>query len=202
MILRTFTPSVVRLITGMRTTRNEEQPHPAHPHIYYSNHSSNLDFLLIWSSLPKATRLTTRPIAAADYWGSNALRSHLAKRVFQALLIERKRVTRCSSPLGPMKEILQKGESLIIFPEGTRDAGTQVSLFKSGLYHLAKQVPETQFIPVWLENAFRILPKGEILPLPLLSTVTFGQPTQITNTEDKATFLTRMRQQLLETRPL
>jgi 1-acyl-sn-glycerol-3-phosphate acyltransferase len=138
-------------------------------------------------------REKTRPVAAKDYWTVNALRRWLANDVFRALLIERRKVTSENNPLREMLAVLDAGDSLIIFPEGGRFPGPEPQKFKGGLFHLAKDRPQVQFVPVYLENLNRILPKGEILPVPLLGSITVGSPIQLESGETKADFLDRAR---------
>lgn len=198
MNIRNWLAALIRLCTGAKLAQVSHSHAPSGPRVYYANHSSNLDFLLIWATLPCALRSKVRPVAAADYWRSNCYRRFIADKVFRAILIERTRVTKNCCPLEPMLAALQQGESLIIFPEGTRDAGETLTEFKSGLFHLAKHLPKIEFVPVWLENAFRILPKGEVLPLPLISTAQYGAPTYRLPGESKLQFLSRTRSSLLE----
>jgi 1-acyl-sn-glycerol-3-phosphate acyltransferase len=160
--------------------------------VYFANHTSNLDFVLLWAALPARLREKTRPVAAHDYWTSGRLRLLLADNVFNAVLIERKQVTRANNPLAPMLAALEAGSSLIIFPEGTRAVG-QPGEFKSGIYHLAKARPQLEFIPVYIENLNRVLPKGEVLPIPILCSVRFGAPMFLADGDDKSTFITRAR---------
>ena len=97
-----------------------------------------------------------------------------------------------------MTDALDAGASLILFPEGTRNMTEERLLpFKSGLYHLAMARPQVELVPVWLENLNRMMPKGEIFPVPLLCTVTFGAPLTISAQEDKSAFLERARAALL-----
>ena len=162
--------------------------------IYFANHTSNFDALALWTVLPPRVRALTRPVAARDYWTATRLRLYLARNVFHAVLIERKKVTAHDNPIELMLEAMGQQFSLIIFPEGGRNAGPEVGPFKSGLYHLAKKLPQVEFIPVQIENLNRILPKGEVLPLPLLSRIIFGAPVQLADGEDKLTFLAKARQ--------
>ena len=68
-----------------------------------------------------------------------------------------------------------------------------MSPFKGGLFHLAKNRPDVEFIPVLVENLNRILPKGEIVPVPLLGSLRFGAPIKLGSGEEKAVFLERAR---------
>ncbi len=163
------------------------------PRIYFANHTSHLDAVVLWAALPASIRAKTRPVAAKDYWTQGALRRFLAGRGFHALLIERQNVTVRGNPLEPMLAVLDAGGSLIIFPEGTRSTGHEPKPFKSGLFHLARRRPGIELVPVFLENLNRVLPKGEILPVPMLGSVTIGAPVIIEPNESKAEFLERAR---------
>jgi len=191
---------VTRLLTGGMARWRGCAPE-AKQRIYFANHTSNLDFVLLWSALPTRLREKTRPIAAQDYW-SSSFRSFLAQRVFRAVLIERKKVTRESNPLEPMLQALSEGSSLIIFPEGTRLSGEALGPFRPGLFHLAKARPDVEFVPVYIENLNRVLPKGEFLPVPMLCSVHFGTPLVISEDELKADFLERSRNAMLSLRPI
>ena len=168
--------------------------------IYFANHTSNLDFVLLWSALPTTLRRCTRPVGAQDYW-STPIRSYFARKVFRAVLIERKQVTRANNPLTPMLNALAEGDSLIIFPEGTRLPGDELGAFKPGLHYLASARPDVELIPVFIDNLNRVLPKGEILPVPMLCSVHFGEPLTFDATESKANFLNRARAALNHLRP-
>ena len=184
--------TVVRLFTGAQARWTGCRPEPGQ-RVYFANHTSNLDFVLLWAALPRDLRERTRPIAAHDYWTASRHRLLLAEKVFRAVLIERKHVTRENNPLHQMLAALDANDSLIIFPEGGRNANGEVGEFKSGIFHLAKERPATEFIPVWIDNLSRVLPKGEILPLPVLCSVTFGSAIRRETGEDKTAFLARAR---------
>jgi 1-acyl-sn-glycerol-3-phosphate acyltransferase len=192
---------LARLVTGVRSEWRGCAPE-AQLRVYFANHNSHLDFVLIWSVLPRALREVTRPVAGADYWLKGKLRRLLGERVFKAVLIDRTAVTHDVHPVTRMVTALDQGASLILFPEGTRNL-TEARLlpFKSGLYHLAKAKPDVELVPVWIENLNRVMPKGEIVPIPLLCTVTFGAPLQVAAGEDKGVFLERARAALLAVAP-
>lgn len=189
-----------RLLTGARARWVGCAP-IERQRVFFANHTSNLDLVLLWSALPAPIRRATRPVAAQDYWRGGAIREFFAHRVFRAVLIERHRVTKRCNPLAPMVASLAAGESLIIFPEGTRRPSGEVGEFKPGLYHLAKASPQVEFVPVYIENLNRVLPKGEVLPVPILCSVTFGSPLRWQDGERKEDFLARARGALLELKP-
>ncbi|AOA58111.1 lysophospholipid acyltransferase family protein [Acinetobacter larvae] len=190
-----------RFITGARSMWVGCQPEPKQ-RIYYANHNSHIDFILLWSSLPKAIRKETRPIAASDYWAKDRFRRFLIEDTFCGVTIQRQRQqnSELSDPLAPIKTVLSEGSSIIFFPEGTRNLEDDVDLlkFKSGLYHLHQQFPDIEIIPVWISNLKRVMPKGSFIPLPLLSTVIFGEPLTVTLDMDKQAFLDHAAAQLLK----
>ncbi len=189
------------LVTGVRGTWQGCLPEPR-PRIYFANHRSHGDFVLIWTVLPPALRRRTRPVAAADYWGRGGLRELVGRRVFDALLVVRDGSRRERDPIAPLAAALDAGQSLILFPEGTRNTTTAPLLpFKSGLYRLARACPAAELVPVWIDNLNRVLPKGEFVPVPLLCTVTFGAPIAVEPGEDSAPFRERSRQALLALAP-
>ena len=191
---------VARILTGAQARWRGCAPE-FRQRVYFANHTSNLDFVLLWAALPTPLRRVTRPVAAQDYWRGGITREFLASRVFRAVLIERRRVTKENNPLAPMLEALHAGESLIIFPEGTRQPEGEVGEFKPGLFHLAKACPEVEFVPVFIENLNRVLPKGEVFPVPILCSVNFGTPLRLAGTEGKVEFLDRARAALLSLKP-
>lgn len=191
--------SFARTLTGMRSIW-ANSPFETKQRIYFANHASHADFVLIWTSMPARLRGRTRPIAAADYWLQGGVRRYLSKRVFNCVLIDRT-PRRDHNPVEQMSAVLSEGDSLILFPEGTRNLDDGLLPFKSGIYHLAKANPGVELMPVWMENLGRVLPKGTLVPVPLLCTVSFGHPLRLAPQEDKAQFLTRARNALLELAP-
>jgi 1-acyl-sn-glycerol-3-phosphate acyltransferase len=166
-------------------------PSAGGPRVYFANHASHLDFVVIWASLPGATRARVRPVAGRDYWEHGHVRRLLSRHVFHAVLIERGApgVAGARAAVASMAAELGRGASLIVFPEGTRSRDGSIGPFKSGLYHLARLRPEAELIPVFLENMHRVLPKGEALPVPMLTRVVFGAPLQARADEGRDDFL-------------
>jgi 1-acyl-sn-glycerol-3-phosphate acyltransferase len=192
--------SIARLITGAQGHWNGCPP-KAEQRIYFANHQSHLDWVLIWAALPMELRATTRPIAAKDYWTATPFKHWITREVFNAVYVARQR-TDDQDPLEPLLDALANGDSLVIFPEGTRSNQAEPQAFKSGLYHLAQQFPGVPLVPAWIDNVQRVMPKGEVVPVPVLCSVTFGAPLQLQRGEDKRTFLERARAAVLAQRPV
>lgn len=190
---------IARLITGAQG-HWQGVPPKAEQRIYFANHQSHLDWVLIWAALPRELRASTRPIAAKDYWTSGRFRHWITREVFNAVYVSRTRAAD-EDPLEPLVEALRNGDSLVIFPEGTRSSKGDPQPFKSGLYHLAEQFPGVPLVPVWIANVQRVMPKGEVVPVPILCTATFGAPLHLAPGEDKREFLARARAAVIALRP-
>jgi 1-acyl-sn-glycerol-3-phosphate acyltransferase len=183
--------ALARLITGAQGHWYGSPP-KAEQRIYFANHQSHFDWVLIWAALPRDLRAMTRPIAARDYWTSSPLKQWITREIFNAVYVSRQR-TDDEDPLEPLMEALRNGDSLVIFPEGTRGNKGDPAPFKAGLFHLAEAFPEVQLIPAWIDNVQRVMPKGEVVPVPILCSVTFGAPLTLHRDEDKRAFLERAR---------
>ena len=197
MFASTLITGFARVVTGVRPDWRGTLPDGSQ-RIYFANHASHGDFVLIWSVLPKPLRDRTRPVAGADYWEKDRLRHFIGTEVFRAVLIDRVASARKDDPLSVMSRALGEGDSLILFPEGTRNTTEETLLpFRSGLYNLAAKHPDVALVPTWIDNISRVLPKGEVLPVPLLCSVTFGEPLHLQLGEDRHVFLDRARSALL-----
>lgn len=193
---------LIRFLTGIRPKPSSQFNFPTTRNVYFANHGSHGDFVMVWISLPKAWRRAARPVAGADYWLKGKVRPFIINQVFNGLLIMRngndpRAIT------AQMSEALAKDNSLIIFPEGTRNTSDDVVLlpFKSGIYHLARENPDVRFIPIWIDNINRVLPKGQLVPVPVICDVNIGQPIQLQENESKDEFLNRARKNLLALAP-
>lgn len=165
--------------------------------IYFANHSSHMDAIVIWSSLPAELRAKTRPVAAKDYWEKGALRRRIAIKELKVVLIDRHH-TAHANPLDPLIQALHEGSSLIIFPEGTRRPQPLPSPFKSGLWRLMREFPDVELIPVYIENLHRSMPKGTLIPIPTICSVRFGAPLPHSPDDSKEDFLNRARNAVIQ----
>ncbi|MDQ7972910.1 MAG: 1-acyl-sn-glycerol-3-phosphate acyltransferase [Rhodocyclaceae bacterium] len=306
---------LVRLLTGAQA-RWFGCPPKAEQRIYFANHQSHVDLVMIWAALPEELRSITRPIAARDYWANTPLKRWITTEVFNAVYVERaggptppapampappvaaapaggERIEptfdlpgsmttpaatlptavsaeastappalavaagaeadtpppplppasrsdaqgeldlptplpstpaaspasaaaadaadasagamplpelRPDDPLLPLVDALRSGDSIIIFPEGTRGHTGTPQKFKSGLYMLARLFPEVVLVPAWIDNVQRVMPKGEVVPVPILCSVTFGAPLKLGAGEERRAFLDRAREAVVALR--
>jgi 1-acyl-sn-glycerol-3-phosphate acyltransferase len=191
---------IAKLISGSCVRWVDCQPE-ACQRVYFANHTSHLDALVLWASLPKQIRSLTRPVAARDYWERNRFRRYIAGSL-NALLIDRENIKVHRSPVELMIRAIGDTYSLIVFPEGSRNVEEEMAEFKSGLYYLAKKRPDLELVPVYIDNVNRVLPRGEFLPVPLLSCITIGPPIWLESGESKVAFLARARECVLQLKDL
>jgi 1-acyl-sn-glycerol-3-phosphate acyltransferase len=185
--------ALTRFMVGGRAHWLGAQP-TARQRVYFANHTSNLDTVVLWAALPPELRRRTRPVAAEDYWAHGRLRRLFALGVLGAVLIRR---GGGAEALDPALAALAAGDSLIIFPEGMRGPGPLPLPFKTGLYHLAAAHPQAQLVPVWLENIGRALPKGVLIPIPMSAQAVIGPPVELAPGETRDAFLERARAALV-----
>jgi 1-acyl-sn-glycerol-3-phosphate acyltransferase len=192
MVARTIARKSVRFVGRIDDNRQR---------IFFANHTSHLDFILIWSSLPRKVRERTRPVARRDYWERSRFRRYYVRKVFNAVLIDRGFLDSSEGgvdrngreAIEQMLQGLGDEHSLILFPEGTRGSGESIGQFRSGLYYLCRARPDVELVPVRIQGAHKVLPKGRIVPTPQQSALTFGPPMRLEEGETKAAFSERAR---------
>ena len=193
-----FLLGLVRVLTGSQA-RWYGCPPKAEQRIYFANHQSHADLVMIWAALPEELRSITRPIAARDYWTASNFKRWITTEVFNAVYVEREKKGD-EDPLQPLIDALESGDSLILFPEGTRGHAEDPQAFKSGIYNLARRFPQVVLVPAWIHNVQRVMPKGEVIPVPVLCSVTFGEPVALGADEARADFLQRARSAVMALR--
>jgi 1-acyl-sn-glycerol-3-phosphate acyltransferase len=174
------------LFIGLRVRGRDHLPQSGQ-FVLIANHSSHLDTasLLSLFSLTQLRRI--QPVAAADYFERNRFISTLTKTIFNILPIARKNITPENNPLRQMQAALAAGQSLIIFPEGTRGSGDSIGPFRSGVAHLIEKVPDVVIVPACLVNMGRSLPKGEFIPVPIFCEVRLGEPRTLSGSRQEIT---------------
>jgi 1-acyl-sn-glycerol-3-phosphate acyltransferase len=195
-----FLALIAKLLSGASVRWIDCQPDTCQ-RVYFANHTSHLDALVLWSCLPKDVREVTRAVAAKDYWEGGPVRRHIAHS-FNVLLIDRLEIKVHQSPVERMLREMGDRYSLIVFPEGGRSEHDEMGEFKSGLYYLSKKRPDIELVPVYMDNLNRVLPRGEVLPVPLLSCITFGPPMWLEAGESKVEFLARARESVRRLRDI
>jgi len=193
-----FLLGLIRVLTGAQA-RWYGCPPKAEQRIYFANHQSHADLLMIWAALPKELRVRTRAIAAKDYWTTTLFKRWLTTAVFNVIYVARDR-SADEDPLEPLIEALRHGDSIILFPEGTRGNAEEPQAFKAGLYNLAVKFPTIELVPAWINNVQRVMPKGEVVPVPVLCSVTFGAPLHLQIGEERRAFLDRARHAVMALR--
>ena len=195
-----FLLGLIRVLTGAQA-RWWGCPPKAEQRIYFANHQSHADLVMIWAALPKELRHGTRAVAAREYWTKTPFRHWITSAVFNVIYVSRERHAD-EDPLEPLVEALAAGDSLILFPEGTRGHFEEPQAFKAGIYNLALKFPQIELIPAWIANVQRVMPKGEVVPVPVLCSVTFGAPMRLQDGEDRNAFLQRARLAVLSLRDI
>ncbi len=125
----TLLAAIAKFLSGASVRWIDCQPDTCQ-RIYFANHTSHLDALVLWRRVPPDVRAVTRPVAAKDYWERGRIRRYLARQVFNALLIDRKEIKVHQSPVDLMIREIGDSKSLIVFPEGHRNTDGDMDEFQ------------------------------------------------------------------------
>ena len=169
------------------------------PSIIVANHNSHLDTISIMSFLPTTQLIKTHPVAAGDYFGKTNSKKRLSNYFINALLIPRgrpKKEENKPDPIEMMLEVLDRGHSLILFPEGSRGEPEVMQEFKWGIGLILQARPDIPFIPIYLKGLGKVLPKGDPVPVPHLSKITCGKPT-LPISQDPAEIVTQVHNSIV-----
>jgi len=179
-VLRNF----LKLIVGVKMDdsdflKEEEQ------FIIVANHNSHLDTMSIMASLPSSILHKVKPVAAKDHFGKTKMSAFLSEKLINSLLIERKRDKENpdNDPIFQMIAELDKGNSLIIFPEGTRGKPEIEEPLKAGVALILQQRPNIKFVPAYMQGMGLAMPKGDGLIIPHTSRLEYGQAQHIRSSD-------------------
>ena len=152
-----------------------------------ANHNSHLDSLAIMSAMPSAKVHRVHPIAAEDFFGDKTIKEFMMKHFVNAILIPRKRPEKPSDPdaLQIMSDLLTKGDSIILYPEGTRGDPGVMQDFKKGIALIVQRHPDVPVVPIFLDGLHKSMPKGVSLFLPSNSKLYVGEPIEFKSLETK-----------------
>ena len=185
---------IARLMTGADVIGREQLPKTG-PAIIAANHNSHVDTLLLLTLFPAESLRRVRPAAAADYFLRDPLISWFSRNLVGIVPVERAKAGQGVDVLAPAREALARGDIVVIFPEGTRgDGERRMGPLKSGVARLAAGFPHAPVIPVWIQGAGRVLPKGAMIPVPMNCTVLVGEP--IPWTGEQAPFMAALKSAL------
>jgi 1-acyl-sn-glycerol-3-phosphate acyltransferase len=171
--------------------RNRERLPVNGPAIVYANHNSHLDILALMTLFPLAQVPNIRPVAAADYFMKNPLMAWFSQNCIGIIAVKRSGSAKEQDPLVDCYAALERGEILVIFPEGTRGEPEQMAEFKSGIYFLGKRFPTIPIVPVFMYGLGKTMPKGSLIPVPFFVDIFVGKA--VTWVAEKADFMQGLR---------
>jgi 1-acyl-sn-glycerol-3-phosphate acyltransferase len=174
-----FFATIVRLILlvviGLRIIDRARLPRSG-PAIICANHNSHLDTLVLMTIFPLRLLAKLRPVAAAEYFLKNRILAWFALDIIGIIPLQRDRSSHTEHPLAKCSEALERGEILIIYPEGSRGEPESLASFHSGIAHLAKRHPDVPIYPVFIYGLGKVLPKGEKILVPFFCDLAIGKP--------------------------
>lgn len=173
-----FVKPFIYLVLGVNVTGIENLPNiKKGASIIVANHNSHIDTLLLMSLFSCSDILKIHPVAAADYFCNTALKSFIFKTLLGLIPISRKvRKAPKEELFKEINDALRAGETIIIYPEGTRGEDNTIKEFKSGVSHIAQMNPDVPVIPMFINGPDKILPKGEFLFVPFIADVYVAEP--------------------------
>lgn len=167
---------LARMFTGVDVVGREHLPSRG-PAIVAANHTSHVDTLMLLTIFKAGAIPKVRPAAASDYFLKGPVIGWFSRNVIGIIPVARDRVKAGEDVLAPAREALEDGCIVIVFPEGTRGRdGDDLGRLKNGVARLAEAFPEAPVVPVWIQGAGRVLPKGGAIPVPMNCTVLAGPP--------------------------
>ena len=145
----------------------------ARPGIIAPNHSSHLDTLAVFSSLPVSQMNATCSVAAQDYFFKNPWLALVARLMANGIPIDRQNNN--GRGLRLCAEKLRGGTSLIMFPEGSRTRTGRIGDFKPGVIMLSRRA-HVPVVPTYIRGALESMGWSKWYPRPERITVIFGEP--------------------------
>jgi 1-acyl-sn-glycerol-3-phosphate acyltransferase len=154
------------------------------PIVFVANHASHLDTPAILRALPRRWRKRTVVAAAADYFYKRKIVAVAVTLLFNTVPIERRSGRATSRAMTHIDRLLDHGNSLLLFPEGTRNRTGSVGRLRFGAAKIARE-HGAMIVPIYIEGTRAALPPGRhwlrrryrgLDPRRHLVTITFGAP--------------------------
>lgn len=172
---------IIILITGI-SIKNPQNLPKSGQFIIIANHNSHLDIMAIMSLFDSTMIQKVRPVAASDYFFKNRILKWISLHLIDIVPLDRStKHNHGTHPLQPLYDALDQGDSLIIFPEGSRGDPEKLGRFKNGIGHLAKKYQNIDIIPIVLEETGKCLPKNEALLVPFIIKAEIKKPMRFKN---------------------
>ena len=184
------------MVSGVRIRGQEHLP-VEDASIVVSNHNSHLDTMVLMSLYPVSRLPKVRPVAAFDYFMKNKYVAWFSQNVIGIIPLKRKVSKDEGHPFAPVHTALENGETIIIFPEGSRGEPEEMKSFKTGVAHLSKDFPDVPVVPIYIHGAGKSLPKGEALFVPFIIDVVIGEALYNKDESHKA-FTARLEEKIVQ----
>ena len=170
-----FVRCFVLILLGLNIRRKNLLPKSG-PAIIVANHNSHLDTMVLISLFPLSLLPNVRPVAAADYFLKNKYMAWFSQKIIGIIPVTRGGGTKFKDPLEPCYEALERGEILILFPEGTRGEPEKISDFKKGVSWIVEKYPDAPVTPIFIHGLGKAMGKSDFLPVPFFCDIFVGSP--------------------------
>jgi len=173
-----FVKPILLIVMGLNVRRHDSLPKTG-PAIIAANHNSHLDTMVLVTLFPGSVLPKVRPVAAAEYFMKTRLMAWFSKHIIGIIPLNRKKSREgetLDERLGGIFDALDRGEIVILFPEGSRGNPEEMTEFKAGISYICERRPEVPVYPVLMHGLGKVLPRGEALLVPFFCDVFVGLP--------------------------